>query len=135
MYFNACIQILTFDAHVTESVLALDLRINLPSLIEMGIVSQTTPEIQSRAMPNPLRSLAGGEPLYSIFIDEWNDDVSRNRSKSYNKHYNTYIAIRNLPRKLLQQEFHIHFLGTSQFASMTEQNAAVRKMIMSFPSL
>ena len=71
-----------------------------------------------------------GEALYTIVIDEWNDDVSGNWSKLYNKHFNTYIANRNLPRKLLQQEFHVHFLGTSQFATVTEQNAAVKQMII-----
>jgi hypothetical protein len=40
-------------------------------------------------MPNPDRALSEGEPLYTSFID------------------------RNLPRKLLQQDSHIHFISTS----------------------
>ncbi|KAJ7802570.1 hypothetical protein B0H14DRAFT_2614209 [Mycena olivaceomarginata] len=56
-------------------------------------------------MPNPNREIAGGDPL----------------SKSWNKHLNAYMTNRTLPRKLLQQEFHVHFVSTSPHASMAEQ--------------
>lgn len=104
---------------------------NYPDLVAGGCTIRLA-DSQHRfaaAMPNPLRDLAQGEPLYTVMIDKWNDDVSGNVSKSYNKHYNTYIANRNLPRKLLQQEYHVHFVGTSQHASPAEQTAAVKEMI------
>jgi len=75
----------------------------------------------SAQMPNPDRKIAGGLPLYTNFINYFGDDVSRNRSKAWNKHWNSYTSHQNLPRKLLQQEFHVHFLSSSPNATIPEQ--------------
>ncbi|KAJ7812979.1 hypothetical protein B0H14DRAFT_3112205 [Mycena olivaceomarginata] len=72
-------------------------------------------------MPNPKRVIAAGQPFYSSFVDYFSDDVSGNWSKSWNKHWNAYATHWNLPRHLLQQEFHVHFISTSPNATVSEQ--------------
>lgn len=118
------------DSHV-EKVRASDLVDNLPDLINLALNLSCEQEAHMQLMPNPLRELARGDPLYTILIDKWHDDVSGNISKSYNLHYNTYIAVRNLPRKLLQQEFNVHFVCSSPNAGPSEQAAAIKEAIQS----
>ncbi|KAJ7618023.1 hypothetical protein FB45DRAFT_1103391 [Roridomyces roridus] len=79
------------------------------------------------AMPNAMRGLVeDDEDLYVIMVSPWADDVSGNRSKQYNKHMNMYIGNGCLPGFLLQQEFHVHYVSSSPYASAAEQFAAFR---------
>lgn len=65
--------------------------------------AQTIESGHPACMPNPDCALAENDPLYTSWIDIFGDEVSANRSKNWNKHWNTYISHQNLPRKLLQQ--------------------------------
>lgn len=82
------------------------------------------------AMPNPLRQLAGGRPLFSIFLSIWADDVSGNVSKQYNKHNNVCVSNMALPGKLLQQEAFVHFFSTSPDAGTAEQFSAIKEQML-----
>ncbi|KAJ7867689.1 hypothetical protein B0H14DRAFT_3587901 [Mycena olivaceomarginata] len=84
------------------------------------------------AMLNPMRKLVGDEEdLYVVMVSPWADDVSGNRSKQYNKHMNMCTSNGCLPGRLLQQEYHIHYISTSPNASSAEQFSTFRDHVKS----
>jgi hypothetical protein len=121
-----------FDQEVVI-VASSNLRYNFLDLKDLGLIpkwcSRTITSGHVSRMPNPDRALAGGLPIYSTFIDVFGDDVSGNRSKSWNKHWNIYFTHRNLPRKLLHRQCHIHFVSTSTNATVPEQFDAIKEVI------
>ncbi|OWZ61830.1 hypothetical protein AYX14_06973 [Cryptococcus neoformans] len=70
---------------------------------------------------NETRIKANGNEIYTIFLPLWIDDVSGNISNLFNKHINVYTHMANLPHRLLNQEFFVMPLSTSQFANFAEQ--------------
>ncbi|KAJ6600735.1 hypothetical protein B0H10DRAFT_2083083 [Mycena sp. CBHHK59/15] len=83
-------------------------------------------------MPNPQRMLVDDdEDLFVIMVSPWADDVSDNKSKQYNKHMNMYTGNSCLPGRLLQQEFHVHYISSSPHASSVEQFAVFRDNVKS----
>ncbi|KAF8582253.1 hypothetical protein K439DRAFT_1647660 [Ramaria rubella] len=80
-------------------------------------------------MPNPLHKVAGGLDLVTSFALMWADDVRGTVTKLINAHRNIYLAHSNLLGSLLQQEFFICFVSTSQHATTPEQFEAIKCMI------
>ncbi|KZV95756.1 hypothetical protein EXIGLDRAFT_671890 [Exidia glandulosa HHB12029] len=113
-----------------QNVRAADLRRDHPTLLKKGTFSfaESCTDFAD-AMPNPLRALAGGVPLYTSFINQWADDVSGNKSKQYNKHENVCFTHACVPGRLLQQEYCVHSISTSTHATALEQFEAVHEMI------
>ncbi|KAF8064464.1 hypothetical protein FPV67DRAFT_1672161 [Lyophyllum atratum] len=76
-------------------------------------------------MPNPLRKVANGRPMFRLRVLPWSDDVSGNVSKQYNAHTNVYVINANLPHRTTSQEYFVRFCSTSPHASSSEQFAAL----------
>lgn len=81
------------------------------------------------AMPHPLRAIAKGRMVYSIPLIIFEDDVSGNRSKQWNKHYSCYMSNGAIPRYKLDNEFHVRFIATSPHATPLEIMQGIRKSI------
>ncbi|KAF8887471.1 hypothetical protein CPB84DRAFT_1816628 [Gymnopilus junonius] len=87
--------------------------------------------IQACQLHNCMPDLEANNLLPQCFIDVFRDNVSGNKSKSWNMHLNIYITHRNLPWQLLNQQIHIHFLSCSPQASVPEQFEGIKKTIES----
>ncbi|KAJ3556884.1 hypothetical protein NP233_g11876 [Leucocoprinus birnbaumii] len=128
-------QLSTIDNTRTIHIAASELSFNMVELQdrqEIPTWSETTIVAgHPQRMPNPDRALAGGNPLYTSFIDVFGDDVSGNQSKSWNKHWNIYTTHCNLPCEMLQQQYNVHFVSMSQHASVAEQFHGVHERIRS----
>ncbi|KAJ6586682.1 hypothetical protein B0H10DRAFT_1733084, partial [Mycena sp. CBHHK59/15] len=109
---------------------ATDLRYNFLDLRETGHSFKFPGELYSspswaQNMPNPVRKIAQGRPVFSVRIIPWSDDVSGNVSKQYNPHVNIYMANANLSHRKVSQEYFVRFCSTSPHASSGEQFEAL----------
>ncbi|KAF7371507.1 hypothetical protein MVEN_00005500 [Mycena venus] len=102
---------------------ATDLKYNYLDLAGAGYSIHFPEWVQK--MPNPVRKIANGRPVFSLRIIPWSDDVSGNVSKQYNPHMNVYMANACLPHRKVSQEYFIRFCSTSPHASSGEQFEAL----------
>ncbi|KAJ7704692.1 hypothetical protein B0H14DRAFT_3646238 [Mycena olivaceomarginata] len=106
---------------------ATDFKYNYLDLKESGYslkFPESSPE-WAQSMPNPVRKIAKGRPVFSMRIIPWSNDVSGNVSKQFNPHMNVCIANANLPHRKVSQEYFVRFCSTSPHASSGEQFEAV----------
>ncbi|EFP93090.2 uncharacterized protein PGTG_19370 [Puccinia graminis f. sp. tritici CRL 75-36-700-3] len=72
------------------------------------------------ALPNPWRQKANGKIICHVLITLYSDNTSGNSSKQWNKHISFYFTLAGLHPHLTNQEYHCHFLGTSNVAGVLE---------------
>jgi hypothetical protein len=72
------------------------------------------------ALPNPWRQKAKGKIIRHMPITLYSDDTSGNSSKQWNKHISFYFTLAGLHPHLTNQEYHCHFLGTTNVAGVLE---------------
>jgi hypothetical protein len=85
--------------------------------------------LRGAGMPHPMRKIANGADVVTIFLPLWVNDVSGNCSKQYNPRMNVCALNWNLPGRLLHQQFFVHFVSTSAHASALEQLSEVMDCI------
>ncbi|KAJ7780113.1 hypothetical protein DFH07DRAFT_1026009 [Mycena maculata] len=121
------------DASREETIKAEQLELDYTDLIaEFGEVFHWVNNPQVPPMPNKMRELVDDyKDLFVIMVSPWADNVSGNRSKQYNKHMNMYTSNGCLPGRLLQQEFHVHYVSSSPHASSAEQFSTFRDHVKS----
>jgi hypothetical protein len=71
-------------------------------------------------LPNSWREKAKGKIIRHVPITLYADDTSGNVSKQWNKHILFYFTLSGLPPNFTNQEYHCHFLGTSNVAGVLE---------------
>ncbi|KAJ7867198.1 hypothetical protein B0H14DRAFT_3084134 [Mycena olivaceomarginata] len=124
-------ELTTDDAE--DTIRATDLALDFNDIrAELGDKFLWVDQTNVPVMPNSMRDLVSDdEDLFFLMVSPWADDVSGNRSKQYNKHMNMCTGNGCLPGRLLQQEFHIHYISTSPHASSAEQFATFRDHVKS----
>lgn len=83
----------------------------------------------ANAMPHPLHAVAGDRMVYSIPLIIFQDDVSGNQSKQWNKHYSCYMSNGAVPRTKLDGDFQVRFIATSPHATPLELMEGIRGSI------
>ncbi|KAH9807224.1 hypothetical protein DFH28DRAFT_1115281 [Melampsora americana] len=63
---------------------------------------------------------AAGKVIRHVPISLYSDDTSGNVSKKWNKHMSLYFTLSGLPPSMSNQEYNIHFLGTSNVGNALE---------------
>ncbi|KAH8914607.1 hypothetical protein BT69DRAFT_1232065, partial [Atractiella rhizophila] len=69
---------------------------------------------------NPLRIAASERKVLIVPFVLYCDDSSGNISKKWDKHISALMTLAGLPNQIQQQEFNVHFIGTSNIVSATE---------------
>lgn len=89
----------------------------------------STIEAWYRPSENRWRTLAKGHRVLSFMIWLYCDDTSGNVSKRWNKHNSFLFTAAGLPSDLVQHDFHVHFLSTSNIAPPLEMLGGIAEQV------
>ncbi|EIM81338.1 uncharacterized protein STEHIDRAFT_66542 [Stereum hirsutum FP-91666 SS1] len=78
---------------------------------------------------NPWRKKAHNHRVLALPLWLYCDDTSGNQSKKWNKHNSWLFTLGGLPRRLLHQEYSVHFLSTSNLAPPLEMLEGIEQQI------
>ncbi|KAH9984739.1 hypothetical protein BJV74DRAFT_878739 [Russula compacta] len=67
--------------------------------------------------------------VYSVPLVIFQDDISGNWLKQWNKHYSCYLSNGTIPHQKLKSEFYVRFVATSPFASPLEIMQGIQHLI------
>ncbi|KAH9807163.1 hypothetical protein DFH28DRAFT_1152885 [Melampsora americana] len=81
---------------------------------------QTPRGVQLLPIVNPWRIKAEGKIIRHIPLTLYSDDTSGNVSKKFNKHMSIYFTLSGLAPVWSNQEYHTHFLATTNCATALE---------------
>lgn len=79
--------------------------------------------------PHPFRQKAGDKMVYGVPLLIFEDDVSGNVSKQWNKHFVVYMSNGNIPREMIDKEYCVRFVTSSPHASPMELMQGVKDNI------
>ena len=71
--------------------------------------------------------------IYTVPLIIFMDDISGNISKQWNKHFVIYMLNANLPCKMSNKQFFVHFVSSSLHAAPMELMHAMKESIRSVP--
>ncbi|KNF04320.1 hypothetical protein PSTG_02662 [Puccinia striiformis f. sp. tritici PST-78] len=82
-------------------------------------------QVEKITLPNPWRTKANKRIIRHAPLNLYCDDTSGNVSKQWNKHVSYYFTLAGLPPAISNQEFHCHFLCTSNTAGPLEMGQLI----------
>ena len=94
-------------------------RLYVPHLESNGAKEDVIP------VPNPWRLKANGRIIRHVPITLYSDDTSGNTSKQFNKHISFFFTLCGLPPNVSNQEYHCHFLASSNISGVLELSKQV----------
>lgn len=108
-------------------------RIQTSHLCVPGVITSDDPrtpiDVWRHTVRNSWRIDAAEQHVYGLPIWLYCDDTSGNVSKKWNKHNSILFVLGGLPHRCTTQLHNVHFLSTSNIASLLEMMEQVKEVL------